>query len=170
MSHCVRWGPCSPPKGHIPQFSAYVRCGQAAGWTKMLLGMEVGLGPGNVVRWGPSSPQKKGHSHQFSAHVYCGQTAGWIKMPLVTEVDFGPGDVVLDAVPAPHRPLVFGPCLLWLNGWMDEDTTWYRSRPRPRPHCVRRGLSSIPRERSTAAPSSFRPMSIVAMIAHLSCC
>jgi len=46
--------PASPPlKGHSPQFSANVRCGQAAGWTKMPLGMEVGL-------WGPSYPQKKG--------------------------------------------------------------------------------------------------------------
>jgi len=55
--HCVRWGPSSPPlKGHSPQFSANVRCGQTAGWTKMLLGMEVGLGPGDFVfdGWGPS--------------------------------------------------------------------------------------------------------------------
>jgi len=20
---------------------------------------------------------------------------------------------------------LFGPCLLWLNGWMDQDSTWY---------------------------------------------
>jgi len=26
--------------------------------------------------------------------------------------------------------------------WMDEDATWCGSRPRPRPHCVRRGPSS----------------------------
>ena len=36
-------------------------------------------------------------------------------------------------------PPVFGPLLLWPNGWMDEDATSYGSRPRPRPHCVRRG-------------------------------
>ena len=34
---------------------------------------------------------------------------------------------------------------------MDEDVTWYRSRPRPRPHFVRRGPSS-PGERGTAVP------------------
>jgi len=39
---------------------------------------------------------------------------------------------------------------------MDEDAAWYGSRPRPRPHCTRRGPRS--RERGTAAPS-FRPMS-----------
>jgi len=36
-------------------------------------------------------------------------------------------------------PPIFGPCLLWPNGWMDEDATWYRSRPRPTPHCIRQG-------------------------------
>jgi len=40
-----------PPKkgGAHPQFSAHVRCGQTAGWIKMPLGMEVGLGPGDFV-------------------------------------------------------------------------------------------------------------------------
>ena len=51
------------------------------------------------------------------------------------------------------EPPVFGPCLLWPNGWMDEDATWCRSRPRPRPHCFRRGPSSPPHKRGTAAPS-----------------
>ena len=42
--------PAPPPlKGHSPQFSANVRCGQTAGWTKMPLGMEVGLVPGDFV-------------------------------------------------------------------------------------------------------------------------
>jgi len=34
------------------------------------------------------------------------------------------------------------PCLLWPNGWMDQDAIWYESRPRPRPDCVRWGPSS----------------------------
>jgi len=98
--------PAPPPlKGHSPPFLANVRCGQTAEWTKMPLGMEVGLSPGNYVRWGPSYPQKKGHTHsiQFLAHVYCGHTAGWIKMSLCTEVNLGPGDVVLDGVAAPPK-------------------------------------------------------------------
>jgi len=33
-------------KGQNPKFSAHVSCGQTAGWIKMPLGMEVGLGPG----------------------------------------------------------------------------------------------------------------------------
>jgi len=59
--HCIRWGSSYPLlNGHGPLFSANVRCGETAGWSKMSLGMEVGLGPGDCVRWGPSSPQKKG--------------------------------------------------------------------------------------------------------------
>jgi len=65
--HCARWGPTPPPlKGHSPQFSAHVRCGQTAGWTKMPLGMEVGLGSGDFVLeldGDPArSPPEKGHS------------------------------------------------------------------------------------------------------------
>jgi len=50
-----------PPKGHIPQFSAHICCGQMAAWIKMSLGMELGLGPGDFVLNGdpapPSSPK-----------------------------------------------------------------------------------------------------------------
>jgi len=38
-----------PVKGHSPQFSANVCCGQTAGWMKTPLGMEVDLGPGHIV-------------------------------------------------------------------------------------------------------------------------
>jgi len=34
---------------------------------------------------------------------------------------------------------IFGPSLLWPNGCMDQDATWYRDRPRPTRHCVRCG-------------------------------
>ena len=135
---------------HRPQLSANVRCGQTAGWTKMILGKEVGLGPGDCAQWGSSSPSEKRAQPwaptQYLAHVYCGQMAGWINMPLGTQVNLGPGDV-LDGVTAPlkrHNPPVFGPCLLCPNGWTDEDATWYGSRPQPKPHCVRRVPSSLP--------------------------
>jgi len=107
--------------------------------------------------WGPSPLSQKGRSPtQFSVHVYCDQTAAWIKMPLGTEVGLGLHNIVFDVDPGTPRkkgtptPLNFGPCLLWPNGWMDEDAAWYASRFRPRPHCTRRGPSS--RERVTAAP------------------
>jgi len=49
------------------------------------------------------------------------------------------------------QPPVFSSCLLWPNAWMDEDTTWNGSRPRPRPHCVRRG-PSCPRKGHNTPP------------------
>jgi len=87
--HCVRCGPSSPPlKGHSPQFSANARCDQTAGCTKVPLGVEIALGPGDFVfNWDPALPQKKAQPTQFLAHVYCVQTAGWMKVPLGTKVD-----------------------------------------------------------------------------------
>jgi len=29
------------------------------------------------------------------------------------------------------QPPIFGPCLLWPNGWMDQDATWCVGRPWP---------------------------------------
>ena len=53
-----------PPKGHSPQFSAHVFCGQTARQIKMLLGMKAGLkglGPGDIVLDGAQlSPPQKG--------------------------------------------------------------------------------------------------------------
>jgi len=37
--------------------------------------------------------------------------------------------------------------VLWPNGWMDQDATWYGGGPWPRRHCVRWGLSSPPQKR-----------------------
>ena len=74
---------------------------------KLVLGMEVGLGPGDFVLDGdPASPPQKGAEPppQFSAHFCCGQTAGWIKMALDMELGLGPGDFVLDGDPAARSP------------------------------------------------------------------
>jgi len=96
---------------------------------------------------GTKLPPKKngGHSPQFSANVRYGQTAGWTKMSLGVEIGLGPGDFVFDRDPAPppekrhsSHP-IFGPYLLWPNGWMDQDATWYGGQPLPRRRCVRWG-------------------------------
>jgi len=50
--------------------------------------------------------------------------------------------------------------ILWPNGCMDQDATWYGGRPRPRPYCVRCGPNS-PLSNSGIAPN-FRTISIVA--------
>ena len=155
------------PKGADPQFSVHVHCGQMAGWIKMSLGMEVGLSPGDFVLDGHTAPppQKGAEAPaQFSAHFYCGQTAGWIKMALVTEVGLGPGHIVLDGDPAPlpkkgAEPPIFGPFLLWPNGWMHQDATRYGGRPQPRQLCVRWGPSPLPKKGQSP---QFLPTSIVA--------
>ena len=57
--YCVRRRASSPPKNGPeppPQFSAHVCCGQTAGWIKMALGMDVGLGPGHIVLDGEPAP------------------------------------------------------------------------------------------------------------------
>ena len=100
------------------------------GWTKMPLGMEVGLGPGDYVFDGdPATPEKK---------------------VLAAEVNVGPGDVVLDGVTAPLKgaqPPVFGSCLLWPNGWKVDLGPGHIVRWRP----------SSPRKGHSSPPPSFRP-------------
>ena len=61
---------------------------------------------------------------------------------------------------SPKRPkrgtaLIFGPCLLFQNGSMDQDATWYGDRPRPRPHCVRG--TQLPLKSGTAPSPLFDP-------------
>ena len=95
--------------------------------------------------------------------VYCGQTVGWIKMK--PSMQAGLGHIVLDGDPVPpppnrRSPLIFSQYLLWPNGWMDKDATWYGGRPQPTQLCVRWGPSSPPKKR--AEPPNFQPMSIVA--------
>jgi len=138
--------------------------------------MEVGLRPGDCVRWGASSPRKKG------------------------------------TAPEP----IFGPFLLWPNGWMVQDATWHGGKPQPRRPCVTLGRCSFPKRDTAPAqflfqtycgqmagwmktplgmevdvnpghilldgdpapprkghsspPPSFRPMALVAMVTHLSYC
>jgi len=70
----------------------------------MLLGAEVGLGPGHIVLDGDPAPSLKGGTApRFSAHVYCGQTAEWIKMSLGTKVGLGPGHIVRWGPSSPKR-------------------------------------------------------------------
>ena len=45
-------------------------------------------------------------------------------MKLGMQVGLGPGHIGLDGDPAPdslkgHSPPIFGPYLVWANGWMD---------------------------------------------------
>ena len=94
----------------------------------------------HCVRWGPSSPPPKGAQtpnfrpisvvvkwlHGSRCHLVC--------RPLGMQLGLGPGDCVSWELrsPSPKRgqsPQIFGPYLLWSNGWMHQDATWYGGRP-----------------------------------------
>jgi len=60
--HIVLDGNPAPPKGHSPQFSAHVCCGQTAGWIKMPLGSKVDLGLGDIALDVDPAPPKMGQS------------------------------------------------------------------------------------------------------------
>jgi len=63
------------------------------------LGVEVGLGPGDIVLdRNPATPKERAQPVQFSACVCCVQRIGWIKMQLGTEVDLSPCHIVLAKV------------------------------------------------------------------------
>jgi len=55
---------------------------------------------------------------------------------------------------------IFGSRLLWPNGCMDQDVTWYGGRPRPMRHCVRCG-PSYPQKKGHTHPTEF--------LAHVYC-
>ena len=116
----------------------------------MKLGVQVGIGPGHTVLYGePAAAPPKGHSPQFLDHICCDQMAGWIKMALGMEVGLSPGHIMLDgdpALPKGAQPPIFGPCLLWPKGWMDEAGTWHGGRSQPSRLCVRWGPVAPPQK------------------------
>jgi len=85
-------------------------------------------------------------------------------MPLGMEVGLSPGDFVLNGEPAPSlkgsEPPIFGARLLWPNGCMDQEATWYGDRPRPRRLCARWG-PSYPKKKGHTHPTQF--------LAHVNC-
>jgi len=122
----------------------------------------------HCVRLGPSSPSPKGHSPQFSAHLLrpnscMDQDVTWYgankSRPRRLLVRLGPHTPSTKGGGAP--PQIFGPCLLWPNGWMDEAGTWHGGRPQPRRLCVRWGPSPTPQKGAKPFPN-FQPISILA--------
>jgi len=118
-----------------------------AAWIKIALGMEVGLGPGDFVLDGePAAPlPKKGTepSPNFRPMVVVAKRLGGSSSRWTWHGD-GPRPRPYCARSGPSSPpqkgdrgSVFGPCLLWPNGWMYQDGNWCGGRPRPRQHCVR---------------------------------
>ena len=130
--HCVRWEPSSlPPKGGgAPQFSANVYCDQTAGWVKMPLDINVGLSQGHIVLAGNPAPfPQRGTAPNFRL-IYV--VAKWLNGRTCHLVGrYRPQSKRHCVRWVPSSPPRKGaePPLLWPNGWMDEDATWYGSRP-----------------------------------------
>ena len=129
------------------------------------------------VRWAPSFPSPKGAQlPNFRPNSAVAKRpdrlrlgATWYGLPR------GPGDCVRWGPSYPRKKAhpphpIFGPCLLWPNGWMDEDATWYGSRPRPRPHCIRRGPSSPRKGHSSPIPLFSAHAYCGQTVAHLIYC
>ena len=101
---------------------------------------------------------------------------GWIRnfrMPLGTDVGLGPGHIVLDGDPARPKeaqPPIFGPCLLWPNVWMDQDTTSYEGRPGPKLHCVMGTQLPLPKSGLSPPPQFSAHVYCGQTVAHLSYC
>jgi len=129
---------------------------------------------GLCARWGPShTTTERGRSPPFSAYIYCGQTAAWIKMPLGTQVNVGSGvrRCQMGSQLPPKRGTApqfsVRVCCGQTAGWMK--TIGMKVDLGPGHIYVLDGVPAV-RERGTVWPPSFRPMSIVATVAHLRYC
>jgi len=136
---------------------------------KLVLGREVGLGPGDFMLDGDPAPSpKRGRSPPAQFLPITIVPNGWMDQH-DTWHGARPRHRRLcvrwrTSPPSPIRrqsPPIFGPCLLWPNGWMDQDATWYGGRPRPTRHCVRCGPISPATRRKRVPTPNFWPMSIV---------
>jgi len=159
--HIALYGYPTPPpaKGHSSNFRPYLLWPN--GWMDQHATWQKGRPrtKRHCVRRGQRSPfPKKGAEPPIL-------TAGWIMMSLGMEVGLGPGHIVLGGTQlsllknGTALP-IFGQCLLWPKGSMDQDVTWHGGRPRPRPHCAKWGPSSP--KNGGSFSSDFRPMSVVA--------
>jgi len=106
--------------------------------------------PGHIVLDGDPSP-KKGHSSpMFRPMSIVAKRLDGSRCHLVpTRCKPRPWPLCVTWGPSSHqkRGLAasdFSAHVLWPNGCMDQDVTWYGLRPRPRRHSVRRGPSCTP--------------------------
>jgi len=70
-------------------------------------------------------------------------------------------------LPSPKKgtePPIFGPSLLWPNGWMHQDATWYGGRLSPGDFVLDGDRAPYPKK--DGAPPNFRSSSIVAKRLH----
>jgi len=103
----------------------------------------------HCVRWGPSSLLAKGGgAPNFRPIPVVAQWLHGSRCHLVWRKDSAQATLCYMGTQLPSSKRgrspypIFGLCPLWPNGWMDQDDTWYRGKPRHRQRCVRWGRSS----------------------------
>jgi len=99
-------------------------------------------------RWGSAPlPKRRAEPPNFRPmFIVAKEQDGSIKMPLGTQPPF----------PKRRRSTpIFGPCLLWPNGWMDQDGTWHGGRPWFSPHCARWGYTAPLSKKGGRATPNF---------------
>jgi len=121
------------------------------GWIKMKLGMQVGR-PGHIVLDGDPAPppQRAQPTPNFRPISVVAKWLDGLRCHLVWRwasarthcARRGPSS--RSPKKGADTPPIFGPCLSWPNGCMDQDANWYGGKPRPRRHCVRWVPSSPP--------------------------
>jgi len=148
--HIVLHGdPAHPQKGHSPQFSAEVYCGQTVAhisycWALVTCNLKYLRLVNFNVRF-------------CQCHLLSSFLDWHVSFSICLHDRF--------------RPMLSDRCLsclsvcnvgvLWPNGCMDQDEIWRGDRPRPRRYCVRWGPSCLPLKRGRSSPN-FRPMNVVA--------
>ena len=129
-----------------PQFLAHFYCGQMAGCTKIPLGMELGLSPGDFVLDGDTalSPKKVAEPLPPNFWPMFIVANGWMDEAGTWHGDTPQSRRLCYMGTQPPLPKggrapspIFDPFLLWPNGCMHQDSTWYGCRPQPRGLCVR---------------------------------
>ena len=126
-----------------------VYCGQTVQRIKMKLGMQVGLGPDNIVLGEDPAPlTQRDIAPIFSPYLL--RPNACMDQDATRHGDRPrPRRLCLDGDPAllPKKgaeppPQIFGHCLLCQNGWTDQDGTWHGDRPQPSRLCVRWGVNT----------------------------
>jgi len=116
------------------------------------------------IRWGPSPNSKKGTAPNFRTISVVpirldGSRCHLIRRKASAQVRWGLSSPQMRN----SSPQIFGPCLLWPNGSMNQNSTWYGERHRPMRHCVRwRHSLPPPSQKGEQQPFTFWPISTVA--------
>jgi len=135
-----------------------VYCGQTAGWIKLPLGVEVGLGPGHLFQMRTQLPQR-GTAPIFRP---ISVVAKWLigSMPLGREIGLSSGDIALDRDLAPQKRQGHSSPHFWAHVSCGQTAGWIKMSLGP-DHIVLDGNPAPPKKERGQSPNS-RPIFVAA--------